>query len=363
MEVKGIVIEKGKRDQNGHAVDLDSLDVRYVSPVITYHDISIPLGEIGTLYREGNQLMMDATMLDEYVDLYPCVAIKSYQDSGGDGSGLDQLVFVYLSSTPNQDKSIKTIKEQLKEREMKQLPKYQCHKVVKAFKIADIERADSKAGVIAILRPEDKDLPFVVVGKKYMDKHDPKVGGYYIRYVGGYESWSPAKEFEAGYTLMEENTDQCDLAPSQRKVIEEIKNDGDKFSGKSGIEEEVTEDDFMEALEALVQAMEMEKKLNANLSFSGLLQQIKNGNETIDVTKEITWPDYIDKAIEKGEVKFFNIELEVAMGEGKLPKLVWNKVPLPIIATEESVTKEILDEVSRKAPEVTSVGLMVSEVK
>jgi hypothetical protein len=33
-----------------------------------------------------------------------------------------------------------------------------------------------------------------------MIKHAPQVGGYYVRYPDGYESWSPAKAFEEGYT-------------------------------------------------------------------------------------------------------------------------------------------------------------------
>ncbi len=30
----------------------------------------------------------------------------------------------------------------------------------------------------------------------------PQVGGYCVQYEGGYTSWSPAKEFEEGYTLI-----------------------------------------------------------------------------------------------------------------------------------------------------------------
>lgn len=30
-----------------------------------------------------------------------------------------------------------------------------------------------------------------------------KVGGYYVVYEDGYESWSPAEAFEKGYTLIQ----------------------------------------------------------------------------------------------------------------------------------------------------------------
>ena len=38
----------------------------------------------------------------------------------------------------------------------------------------------------------------VVVSAAYVAKHDPQVGGYYVLYPDGYESWSPAEAFRAG---------------------------------------------------------------------------------------------------------------------------------------------------------------------
>jgi hypothetical protein len=46
----------------------------------------------------------------------------------------------------------------------------------------------------------------VFVGSYYVIKHSPQVGSYYVRYENGYESCSPAKAFEDGYTLWLENT-------------------------------------------------------------------------------------------------------------------------------------------------------------
>lgn len=34
------------------------------------------------------------------------------------------------------------------------------------------------------------------------------IGGYYVKYPSGYESWSPAEDFEDGYTLLEEEEDK-----------------------------------------------------------------------------------------------------------------------------------------------------------
>lgn len=41
---------------------------------------------------------------------------------------------------------------------------------------------------------------FVMVAAEYVEKHKPTVGGYYVRYADGYESYSPAEAFEGGYT-------------------------------------------------------------------------------------------------------------------------------------------------------------------
>ena len=40
------------------------------------------------------------------------------------------------------------------------------------------------------------------VSRQYAVKHDPRAGGYFVVYEDGYESWSPAGVFEAGYSLI-----------------------------------------------------------------------------------------------------------------------------------------------------------------
>lgn len=53
----------------------------------------------------------------------------------------------------------------------------------------------------AILVPEDERLGEIIVNHAYVRKHNPQVGGYYVVYADGYESFSPAQAFEEGYTL------------------------------------------------------------------------------------------------------------------------------------------------------------------
>lgn len=81
-----------------------------------------------------------------------------------------------------------------------ELPKYQSHKVVEAFKIGKIRYWRSGG---AVLKAEDG-LIEQEVDSAYVLKHDPHPGGYYVRYATGYESFSPADAFEAGYTRIED---------------------------------------------------------------------------------------------------------------------------------------------------------------
>lgn len=109
------------------------------------------------------------------------------------------------------------------------LPRYRCHKVVQAVKIAQIypdqrptfkgrtcrgcfalnsacgncERCDwetshpGRPG--ATIVPEGPGVPSLRVEAAYLEKHKPVVGGYFVVYDDGYQSFSPAFAFEAGY--------------------------------------------------------------------------------------------------------------------------------------------------------------------
>jgi hypothetical protein len=91
----------------------------------------------------------------------------------------------------------------------REMPKYKCHKEVWALKIdaihTDVDRANEENretdGSAMIVPVEDGYAPFRV-DHSYVRKHDPKVGGYYVVYEDGYQSYSPAKAFEKGYSLI-----------------------------------------------------------------------------------------------------------------------------------------------------------------
>ena len=83
----------------------------------------------------------------------------------------------------------------------KELPKYLCHKIVWALKIADVKRGQLADGTGEIV-PADEGYRSFRVSRAYMLKHDPQPGCYYVLYGEGYKSFSPAAAFESGYTRL-----------------------------------------------------------------------------------------------------------------------------------------------------------------
>ena len=81
------------------------------------------------------------------------------------------------------------------------LPKWRSHKVVYGDKITEIRHGaadvnseftgDSWLLECSALIPETNSL---------VARGAPSVGDYYVQYEDGYQSWSPAKAFEEGYT-------------------------------------------------------------------------------------------------------------------------------------------------------------------
>jgi hypothetical protein len=55
-----------------------------------------------------------------------------------------------------------------------------------------------------VFYPEDDEEEPLFLSAKYMQKHNPHVGGYYVAHEDGtggfYETFSPAEAFEDGYT-------------------------------------------------------------------------------------------------------------------------------------------------------------------
>lgn len=84
----------------------------------------------------------------------------------------------------------------------REMPRYKCHKEVRAVKIQGIvkDRDDFKMVDRFGIVPSEPGLAPIEITREWMAKHQPQVGGYYVVYADGYASYSPAKDFEDGYT-------------------------------------------------------------------------------------------------------------------------------------------------------------------
>lgn len=80
-----------------------------------------------------------------------------------------------------------------------EMPRYRCHKEVRALKIYRVKR---QSGGFVTLIFENSLYASRSMTSEWVKKHEPKAGGYYVVYGDGYESWSPAEAFEAGYSLI-----------------------------------------------------------------------------------------------------------------------------------------------------------------
>lgn len=84
-----------------------------------------------------------------------------------------------------------------------QMPRYQCHKKVWALKIKAVEpdgSAPRGAAGSCLITPEEPGYGRFRVDEDYCRKHNPQAGGYYVVYDDGYQSFSPARAFEEGYS-------------------------------------------------------------------------------------------------------------------------------------------------------------------
>lgn len=72
------------------------------------------------------------------------------------------------------------------------MPRYLCHKMVWALKIASVDGAR-----LTFAEPGYAPL---IVDPKMFARYKPVPGDYYVQYDDGYKSLSPAKAFEEGYT-------------------------------------------------------------------------------------------------------------------------------------------------------------------
>lgn len=79
------------------------------------------------------------------------------------------------------------------------MERYRCHKVVFAMKIVGFEfppKGEDSQGVLLLGQDQNE-----LVSQEYFNYHTPEVGGYYVKHLDGYETYSPAKSFEQGYSL------------------------------------------------------------------------------------------------------------------------------------------------------------------
>ena len=97
----------------------------------------------------------------------------------------------------------------LEELTRESLPLYRSHKVVGALKIREIEKLTNPLDESQThrLHFEDPNYPAVEVSLEWIMNRSVAEGGYLVIYRDGYASWSPALEFEDGYTP-EHNLDE-----------------------------------------------------------------------------------------------------------------------------------------------------------
>lgn len=81
-----------------------------------------------------------------------------------------------------------------------EMPTYQCHKRVKALCIGD--KVDLHKDGSATFYIADGGFKTITVSKDVYKRYWPMPGDYYVVYEDGYESFSPAKAFEEGYTRL-----------------------------------------------------------------------------------------------------------------------------------------------------------------
>ena len=86
----------------------------------------------------------------------------------------------------------------------REMPRYKCHKKVRALKIAAIkwnneDDPQAETDGSAMITPADEGYAPFIADAAFMHKHKPEIGGYFVVYEDGYKPFSPAKAFEEGY--------------------------------------------------------------------------------------------------------------------------------------------------------------------
>lgn len=87
------------------------------------------------------------------------------------------------------------------------MPQYLCHKKVWALKIKEVFGYRDEVW----LSFEDAGFARRPIPHDVAQRCNFQPGGYYVQYEDGYESYSPAKAFEEGYTLIETKLHNCPI--------------------------------------------------------------------------------------------------------------------------------------------------------
>lgn len=101
---------------------------------------------------------------------------------------------------------------------MRKMPRYKCHKIVRALQIDEIilhAHPDLSVSLEEFIKSDifqgghllfaDREFQAWPFTAGWYRKHNPHKGGYLVEYDDGYMSYSPAKAFEEGYTLMDDD--------------------------------------------------------------------------------------------------------------------------------------------------------------
>lgn len=82
----------------------------------------------------------------------------------------------------------------------REMPRYKCHKEVQALKIGEGITVNPDNTVTLPITTEGFEP--VTVHPKVVQRYMPMPGDYLVTYDDGYQSISPGKAFEDGYTLI-----------------------------------------------------------------------------------------------------------------------------------------------------------------
>lgn len=80
--------------------------------------------------------------------------------------------------------------------------KYLCKKIVSAGIITNVVSPQSSSSPYEIHFETDEGQSSIKVQENFIEKHQPKIGLYLVRYEDGYLSISPKEVFEAGYNKL-----------------------------------------------------------------------------------------------------------------------------------------------------------------